>query len=683
MARVDHISSDGFTFLSELDDRIDDLDDPNEMRRLTADALGRYFDLERVVYVRVSDTTSEAKVEWTSSEGLVARPSDWTGLIEQLRGRAAPEEGLFLADVASEPEFRGYGSGALAHVPILRRSVWRASLLCFRRQPLDWSLSERQLIVQVVLRTRPVIDRAQLLSELRSSAKRERLYTTILSNTPDFVYVWDLEGRFVFANEALCVLYGKTTEEIAGLGFRDVGYPEWHAVMHEREILQVSQTKQAVRGTIPFEAVGGGGIYDYIFVPVFGKDGEVEFVAGTTRDITEIKRAQDVLKDADRRKNEFLSTLAHELRNPLAPLRNGVQLLREPGVAPAVAERALSMMDRQLAHMVHLMDDLMDLSRIDRGVIVLRQKTLDLRQVVRAVVQTIQPRMDAKRHEFTVVLPDQPLWTRGDETRLIQVVTNLLNNAAKYTPPGGHVCVRAELANGALVVRVTDDGIGIAEAQLEHVFDLFAQGDEHERGASGLGIGLHVVRQLVALHEGRITVRSSGPGRGSEFEMFLLPSGPPRFASAAPDVSESQRTDPTSRRRILVVDDNQDSAETMALLLGQLGHDIRVAHSGKEALDLGEAFKPTLVLMDLGMPGMDGHATCAHLRATPWGRSARVVALTGWGRPEDRQRSREAGFDQHLVKPVSRAHLLATLEATGDMPSAPNSQRLTPEAGIE
>ena len=365
----------------------------------------------------------------------------------------------------------------------------------------------------------------------------------------------------------------------------------------------------------------------------------------------------DELAEADRRKSEFLATLAHELRNPLAPLRNGLELLAMSTEDHEAWDRTHAMMTRQLGHMVRLIDELMDLSRVTRGVIHLQLDAVDLRAVLDEAVEMSTPFRDAQGHTLVLNIADQALRVLGDGMRLTQVFTNLLNNAAKYTDAGGTISVDAEASADEVVVRIVDNGIGIASAQQGRVFDMFAQVDQtHEQGKGGLGVGLHIVKYLVEMHHGRIEVSSDGLGTGSRFTVHLpLVPTPPKPAARTAIVGGGS-VPPIYH--ILVVDDNADAADMIAIILGKLGHEVRVAHNGAQALEVGEHMRPDIVLMDLGMPIMDGRTACRHMRLTPWGRAATIIALTGWGQEEDRRKSEEAGFNDHLVKPISMGALL-------------------------
>lgn len=375
---------------------------------------------------------------------------------------------------------------------------------------------------------------------------------------------------------------------------------------------------------------------------------------GTVVDVTERKASEQALAQSDRRKNEFLATLAHELRNPLAPLRNGLAVLRLAGDDATTRERTLQTLERQVGLMVRLIDDLLDLGRISRDQLELRRRPINLAQVVEGGVETGRPLVDAQCHVLSVVLPPRPVVVDGDAARLVQVVANLLNNAAKYTPAGGSLELRVETQGRDAVLTVQDDGIGIPPAMLERVFEMFAQVDRSQPLAQGgLGIGLAISRRLVQLHGGSLVAQSDGEGRGSRFVMRLPLAVEPPAAPAA----ERPRSAPAGARRVLVVDDNVDAAASLQELLGLAGHQVHVAHHGRVALDVAEACRPDIALLDLGLPGLDGCELARRLRQRPWAAQLVLVALTGWGQDQDRARTHAAGFHHHLVKPVDLAAL--------------------------
>jgi PAS domain S-box-containing protein len=380
--------------------------------------------------------------------------------------------------------------------------------------------------------------------------------------------------------------------------------------------------------------------------------GRAKTMTGACVDITHYVRTREALKLADRQKDDFLATLAHELRNPLAPLRTGVHLLQKiEGGLPSQADQVLGIMQRQLDHMVHLVDDLLDIARIRQGKILLRQDALPLQSVLEQALEGVQDLLDAQGHEVVWDGVDPALQVTGDPTRLAQVVGNLLHNAAKYTPRGGRVSLRGGEATqpGMLLIEVADTGIGIPPGMTEHVFDRFAQVQQHlEHAQGGLGIGLSVVKTLVEMHGGRVAAESAGPGAGSLFRIWLPRTDTPEPAEVAP----SSNPGAIERQRVLVVDDNRDAAETMAMVLDMSGHEVLLAYDGQTAVEMVKRHDPAVVFLDIGMPGMNGYETASLLRALPGARARVLVALTGWGSEADQARSLQAGFDLHLTKPV-------------------------------
>jgi two-component system CheB/CheR fusion protein len=369
-------------------------------------------------------------------------------------------------------------------------------------------------------------------------------------------------------------------------------------------------------------------------------------------DITDRLRAEEAIREADRRKDEFLAMLAHELRNPLAPIRNALHLMKMPGATTAAIERARQITERQVQHMVRLVDDLLDVSRIMRGKIELRKEPVELASVISCAVDVAQPVLDAQGQELLVSLPAERLWLEADPTRLTQIIGNLLNNAAKFSHRGARVWLTAERVGDEAVVRVKDEGVGIPSDLLPQIFDLFVQGDKSlERSQGGLGIGLTVVRKLVELHVGRVSAHSEGPGTGSELSVHLpvRPEADQHKKEEPPDPPPL----PATSRRILVVDDNTDAAESIAVLLRLWGHAVRVAYTGPEALQAAQEYQPEVALLDIGLPGMDGYELARRLRQQPSFQGTVLAAVTGYGQEDDRRRSVDAGFDHHLTKPVA------------------------------
>lgn len=382
--------------------------------------------------------------------------------------------------------------------------------------------------------------------------------------------------------------------------------------------------------------------------------------ADLLHEMRERQVAEDALKSADQRKDEFLATLAHELRNPLAPIRNGLHILRMSD-DPEVVSRAQSMMERQLQQMVRLVDDLLDVSRITTGKLVLRTERVSLQEVIGIAIDAVRPLIDAKRHTLSVDLPESDIALQADATRLSQIFSNILNNAVKYTEPGGEIRLVARPTFGAVEIRVADTGIGIAPEKLPAVFEMFTQFDASpERIHGGLGVGLALAKRLVQMHGGTIEARSDGLGHGSEFSVRL----PVATAPGAAADSVTQHESAHSPRRVLVVDDNRDFAQSLAALLELEGHDVRTSFEAPSAETVADEFQPHIAFLDLGLPNVSGYELARRLRVKPWMDGTVLVAVTGWGKEEDRQRSRDAGFDLHLVKPVEPEQILDEVRKT-------------------
>jgi signal transduction histidine kinase/CheY-like chemotaxis protein len=387
-------------------------------------------------------------------------------------------------------------------------------------------------------------------------------------------------------------------------------------------------------------------------VPLLNDANEIVEWFGAALDLTARKNAEDALRDADRRKDQFLATLAHELRNPLAPLRNGLQIARLNSPADAPFRRTIEMMDRQVSMLVHLVEDLMDVSRITTGKIELRRERVTLREVLAVSTEASRAAIDARGHRLVIGPSAEELTVEGDFDRLTQVFSNLLSNAAKYMDAGGTIELRVTRQGEEGVVSVADTGIGIPAADLPGVFEMFSQVHSHRGHAEGgLGIGLSLVRQLVEMHGGSVQVASPGEGRGSTFSV-RLPLTKPAVATPPERMAVATETPAAPRRRILVVDDNEDAATSLAMLLEQLGHEVAIASDGQDGVTKAAAFCPHVVFLDLGMPRMDGTEAAKRLRTLPGGGHTILIALTGWGQEHDLQRTRDAGFDHHLLKPI-------------------------------
>jgi two-component system, chemotaxis family, CheB/CheR fusion protein len=387
-------------------------------------------------------------------------------------------------------------------------------------------------------------------------------------------------------------------------------------------------------------------------LPYRDPDSTVSGVLVTFVDVTSIVQAEAALREADLRKDVFLATLSHELRNPLAPIRTAARLLEASNVAPPQLARAQTIITRQVTHMSSLLDDLLDVSRITRGSFALKRERLDVKRLLEAAVESVQPAMDAKRHTLRVEIPEVPVVVQVDPVRLTQILTNLLTNAAKYTPAGGLVTVGGRLGDQELILFVRDNGVGIAPAMIPQIFDMFTQIESADGGSQGgLGIGLALVKGLVQLHGGRITAMSAGLGQGSEFVVALPRS---LVIEAPPPTSDALNghPHPNPPRRVLVADDNQDGAESLGMLLNLSGHEVFLAHSGKEALEVATEQRPDVAVLDIGMPDLSGYEVAERIRLEPWGEQITLIALTGWGQENDKRRALAAGFDHHCTKPV-------------------------------
>ena len=374
------------------------------------------------------------------------------------------------------------------------------------------------------------------------------------------------------------------------------------------------------------------------------------------------KREKQALKQADRRKNEFIATLAHELRNPLAPIRNGLKLMKMARGDQNLIARTREMMERQLNQMVRIVDDLLDISRISNDKLELRKATVELSLIIQQAVESVRPMIDGANQELVIELPVEPIDLNADFARLSQVFANLLTNASKFTHTNGHIWLTVKLDDGTVEISVKDDGIGIAVDQQGQVFEMFSQVEQPlERTQKGLGIGLSLVRRLVEMHNGVVDVRSNGLGCGCEFTVRLPVLERVAASSAMPTNATKDGVANPNCLRILVVDDNRDAAQSLAMVLKLTGHEVETAYDGQEAVDAAATLKPDVVLLDIGLPKVNGYEACRLIRSQEWGRQMKIIAVTGWGQEEDRQKTKDAGFNSHLVKPVEPAALLELL----------------------
>jgi PAS domain S-box-containing protein len=510
---------------------------------------------------------------------------------------------------------------------------------------------------------RDITERKRSEQARRESEER---FARFMQQLPGLAWIKDAEGRYVYANDAALKAFQVSRDTLYGATDHDIFPSETAAEFLENDRLALASASgiQAIE-----ELMHEDGRIHYSLIskfPIAGSNGSRPLVGGMAIDITERREAEEALKNADRRKDEFLATLAHELRNPLAPICNSLEILRQAEDDRQLATQARQSIERQISHMVRLVDDLLDVSRITRGSLELRKRRLPLAGVLHKAVETCRPLMEREHQRVELNLPDEPLFVVGDSVRLTQVFSNLLNNACKYTPRERTIRIAARRDGQQVEVIVEDSGVGIPGDQLDIIFDMFTQVDKPlEQSRGGLGIGLTLVKRFVELHGGTVAAHSAGLGRGSQFVVCLpLTEPPPGPESGPPPGQESgpaQATVEARGLRILIVDDNQDNARTLAILLRRSGHVIELAHDGAQALTAAAEFHPDVMLLDLGLPIVTGYNVCRDIRKRPWGGQIKIVALTGWGGREDLRKSNEAGFDFHLVKPVDYCQLTKIL----------------------
>lgn len=468
-------------------------------------------------------------------------------------------------------------------------------------------------------------------------------------------------GRFERVNQKFCEIVGYSEEELLTMAPVDITHPEdrnLYAEIYPRflggEIDEYVTEKRDVRKDQKVVWVSLAAKL------IRGSDGRPLRTIGVLQDITERKRAEEELKQADRRKDEFIATLAHELRNPLAPIRNAVEMLGLCQSSDPDFEWGRNVIDQQVKHLACLVDDLIDVSRITRNRLVIKKERVSLAEVINGALDAARLLIDQRRHLLTVALPVEPVYLNADPVRLTQIFMNLINNAAKYTHEGGRIWVDAERKNANVTVRIADNGNGISTDELSHLFEMFYQVDRsYDQAHGGLGIGLTLVKRLVEMHGGTVEAKSAGIGQGSEFLVSL-----PMMVSSSPVVMDKDSVEQKykTRRRILVVDDYPDAAESLARRLKHLGNEVETALDGFEGIKQAEKFHPDIVLLDIGMPKLNGYKAAQTIREQPWGKDMVLIAITGWGQEEDRQRTREAGFDAHLVKPMDYTKLSELLE---------------------
>jgi PAS domain S-box-containing protein len=525
------------------------------------------------------------------------------------------------------------------------------------------------------------IDKEKRASE-RLRINQERL-NLAQKATRAIGFEWNIQTDEVIWPEGAEVLFGLGPGRLGGT------YADWRNCLHPEDASRAEQDLRRViadgEGSFEFRVIWPDGSVRWIQARAkvfFDEAGKPSRMIGIDIDVTERKQMEEslrrqtmALQEADRRKDEFLATLAHELRNPLAPISNSIRILELRGNDPQAVARTREVMERQVRQMTHLVNDLLEVSRIGQGKIRLERAPVDLADVIATAVEACRPLVEAHHHTLTISLPERPVRVEADSARLAQVLSNLLNNAAKYTEDGGRIDLTVEQSRGDAVIRVRDNGIGIAPERLPTIFDMFEQIEgAADRSHGGLGIGLTLARRLVEMQGGKIEAHSAGLGKGSEFVTRLPALAEPQ-TEPAPEPKEGLPTPPGGRRRVMIVDDNVDSAESMAALLRLYGHEVRLAHDGEAAIEGALSFRPEVIFLDLNLPKMDGYEVARRLRQDPAMCDMTLVAMTGYCQEEERRRTREAGFHSHLVKPVDFDRLRELLESLPAKPSLNEQSR--------
>lgn len=572
-------------------------------------------------------------------------------------------EDLQQSELCGADALRTSGVTSYAGFPLLANGELLGTIAFVSRRRARLENGDVQMIQTICDQIAATLERRRLQQELAMS---EAAFRAMADQTPIVMWVTNAGGGIEFVNDAYYTFFGVTVSQVLAHG--------WQPLVHPEDGAYVTVVMSALTARKPFRARArvrrADGEWRWIAssgVPRVSATGEFLGMIGVSPDVTDQLRASELEREAARQKDEFIAVLAHELRNPLAPIRTSVGVLRASGPAEPKLAKCRDIIERQVAHMTRLLDDLLDVSRLSRAEFTLQRTTVRLRDVVDAAVETVRPAMDDRHHTLEIAEVDPSLSLDADGARLTQVLTNILSNAAKYTNPRGRIALRVDTHDAQVVVRVQDNGIGLRPELRERIFDLFTQAeDARYRAEGGLGIGLALTKRLVQMHGGTITAESPGPQRGSTFTVTLplhvdahqLPA-----TSAAPAASTMSTRSTESaalgvpRRRTLVVDDNVDAADTLSMLLEVMGCDTRTVYDGESALREAATFRPDLVLLDLGMPDLGGQAVCARLREEHWGAHIVIAAVTGWGQEEDRRRTKMAGFDHHLVKPVDPAVL--------------------------
>ncbi|WP_119156493.1 PAS domain S-box protein [Caldimonas tepidiphila] len=502
------------------------------------------------------------------------------------------------------------------------------------------------------------------ITEAKLAHERAEQLAAVLEATPDFVGFANVTGQALYINRAGREMVGLPLDKsLAGVSIKEK-YPPW-AYEIVRKGIEHALKEGSWKGESALISASGKEIpTSQVIIAHKDRDGRPNYISTIIRDIAERYRTEQALREMDRRKDEFLAMLAHELRNPLAPIGTAAQILKLKGLDEARVGKASEVIARQVEHMTELINDLLDVSRVTRGLIEIESEPVDLGSVLADAIEQSRPLIEGQQHHLVVHPAAEPLAVRGDKTRLVQMLANLLNNAAKYTRKGGEIVLGITADADHATISVQDNGIGIPPDVLPHVFDLFTQAKRSpDRSQGGLGLGLALVKSLVELHGGTVTARSDGPGKGSEFSVRL-----PRLHDI-PAIAGAAKERPAEREggrklSVMVVDDNVDAAQTLAVLIESQGHEVTVVHDARDALERARVSRPKVLLLDIGLPDMDGYELARCMRSVPGLADSLLIALTGYGQAEDLEKSKAAGFDHHLLKPADTGRLLSLLEAS-------------------
>ena len=656
------------SFQLALADRIRPLADSEEVTAAACELLGTALGGQRVAYGEADDSGLylDLKRDWTdgslaSLQGTQLILDDFgVAVADILRAGRNLVIGDVLTDDAAAPHAAAYqatGIRAVLAIPLLKKGRLRAVLSVHDAQARTWTAEQIAMAEDMVDRTWSAVESARAQARLRAERDQSR---QIFDSMAEGFALLDSDWTILQLNEIGAQLSGKPRGEL-------LGQELWTALpqlaggpveaLYRR--VQAGRVPETLEHSLP--ASGGGGAWFEVRAYALPEGRIAAFI----RDIAERKEAEEKLRDADRRKDEFLAMLAHELRNPLAPIGAAAHLLRLGRLDEGRVRHTSEIIGRQVDHMTHLINDLLDVSRVTRGLVELDKAPLDIGQVLLDAIEQVAPLMQARRHQLVAQTPPQATIVMGDKKRLVQVITNILNNAAKYTPEGGRIALAAEVRADQVIIEVVDNGIGMTPALAAHVFELFAQAERSsDRSAGGLGLGLALVRSLVELHGGSVTCDSAGLGQGSAFRV-CLPRQSGTQAPAGPRADAAPAAPGAKPLRVLVVDDNADAAAMLALVLENLGHRVMVEHSSQAALARARIEPPDACILDIGLPDIDGNELAQRLHAQPETAHAVLIAVTGYGHESDRRQSLAAGFAHHLVKPADTRQLAAILAQAG------------------